>query len=988
LNKPREGQKTGKLRLTSPWAMLNNRIPKKFAALPRTAVCTMKAEEEKVEGKEKGVKEESAPPGLILRSAECDESRPEEKAFYGFKRGILGFVDRDGRLYVTPGTRIKIEMLEEAGFVRRHPKIEVPYADGKARSKRWLRKNLPPQEIKRSVEENLMGKPEARVWVAMKRVNREGLRPVDEDFISQRCAVVREKNYNHIGLAASYGGILSFTDWEANTYLTPYSKSKQQMLESCGYVYVESMIKVPYAMGNPENREWLASNIRLEEWDRTGQEIREEKTRLAVEKARSKIEEMGLKELPPELLEASAPCEESHPKYIGMAGAHNGILSFTDPEGVTYVTPATKDKVELLRSLNYQFMGPAIQVPHSLKTPEDLTWLQNNIGREHWESARQANLEEKERLKKELAEKRKEQLGLDDLPAGFIERTIMLEEKQPKHPGKYYVRNRVLAFVDVEGVVYITPVLKSKVEVLEQANYKLSPEGFPVPYSDGTEADLDFIRINLSQEELDLTREEFDLAEEESRQQQIERIKKRLALEELPDKLLERSAITEFEDIQLIGRFCSRQGVTCFIFEDGYFYVTPTVPWKEKALRKAGYREPERLIRIPYATGTEEDRLWLEENLPSGELEKSRREIEELQRRQEEEKLKKLLEERGIGEEVPQELAARSAITSQVEMEQIGRYLVQGDYLGFVGPDAHVWITPNSPEKVKLLKEANYEYATSRIVLPHTSVSEEDLNWRRASLPTGEEERSRREIADVGKEKVEQKASELVEKRGIKDLSTEFLERFVCTKAVEIEMIGRYLEHSGMICLVAPDRYLYISPSTPSKLKTIQEAGYQFLERITKLPYCSGDKSELEWIRANLPEGELERCRQEMEEIEKSKVDEKVIANMEKFSLRRLPDSLIERSADSGHRDPDNIGRLGHFRGVLAFVQPDERTYVTWYSEEKEEILEECGYKLEGYMPIKVPYAMPEADQHKWLLDNLPSPDEEEEPSLEENAGG
>ena len=944
-------------------------------------------EKEKVQAEKKEEKPREIPPGLMARSASCEQTRPEEKGCYGFNGGVLVFVDWDGRLYVTPGTRLKMKLLEEAGLNDRRPKIEVPYSDGSVKSKRWLRKHLPPQEIKRSVEENLMPRREVKVFSAIKKVNRDGLTPVASDFIADRCARVKGKHYNNIGLIASYRKVLSFTDWEGSTYVTPYSGEKRIILERSGYVYVESMINVPYGMDSAENRMWLAGNIPLDEWERTEAEVKEERIYQVMEEARSKIEELGLKELPAELLEASAACEESYTEYSGMAGVHSGILSYTDPEGVTYVTPATTERVELLKSLGYQFMGAAIKVPHSLKTPKDINWLRENIDQKHWDAARDVNLKEEERLEREQEEKKKRELGLEDLPVEFINRTIKTEQKQPSYQGQYFVRNNILCFVDYTGFVYITPVLKSKVEILEQANYKPSPIGFSVPYSDGTEEEMEFIRRNLTQQELELTQEEIASIEEESREQDIKKLKDQLELKEIPTELLERSVQTEFKDLKLIGRYSSRGGTTFFVREDGHFYVTPTVPWKEKTLRDAGYREPEQLIRVPYGSGTEQDRLWLEQNLPPGEMEKSRQEIEELESRQEQEKLKKQLEERGIEEKIPEKLAERSAKTEEVNREQIGRYLVQEDYIGFVGPDGHIWITPNTQVKIELLKEANYQYVTQKINLPHTTSLEADEMWREDNLPKGEQERSRREVAAVEKEQEDHIASELTEERKIKELQEKFLERFICVETVAVEMVGYYLERFGMIYLVAPDRYLYITPSTPNKLKTIKEAGYQFPREIHPLPHCSDEETDLAWIRDNLPEGELERCRQELEDIEKTETDKKISERMEKFSLKPVPDSILERSADSGHLDPNNIGRLGIFRGVLAFVMPDERTFVAWFTEEKQEKLENCGYKLEGYMPIKVPYAVAEESQRQWLLDNLHEPDEEEELSVQENAG-
>ena len=524
-------------------------------------------------------------------------------------------------------------------------------------------------------------------------------------------------------------------------------------------------------------------------------------------------------------------------------------------------------------------------------------------------------------------------------------------------------------------------------EFLEQANYKHALRGFTIPYSNGTEEDLEFIRENLSQEELDLTQQEIDASEEETREKYKKKILDRLELKELPAELMERSAKTEVEDMDLIGRYQSRGGVTCFIREDGCYFVTPTVHWKEKALRDAGYQPPEKLIRVPYGSESEEDRLWLEENLPSGEIEKSRQEIEEQEGRDEEQTLKKIQEELGIGDKVPEKLAERSAKTEGINMEQIGRYLVQDDFLGFVGPDGSVWITLNSPKKTEMLKEANYQYADRKINLPHSTALENDQEWRKANLSEGEEERTRQETTEIENMEEDKKAKEITAQREIKELPEDFLDRFVQTQAVEVEMIGRYLERFDMIYLIAPDRHLYISPSTPNKLKTIKDAGYLSPAKIDHLLYCSGDESAMQWIKENLPAGEMERCQQEQEDIEKTESDRKITENMEKFSLEAIPESLLERSVDSGHRDPENIGRLGIFRGVLAFVQPDKRTFVTWYTEEKQETLEDCGYKLEGYMPIKVPYAQAEESQRQWLLEYLPEPDEEEKISMEENAG-
>ena len=291
------------------------------------------------------VREKKAPPGLIARSLRLEQNRPEEKLLYGFKGGVIAFVDHDGGLYITPGTRIKIDILESCGFRNRRPQIEVPYGDGSIKTKRWLRKELPSQEIMRSVEENRMPKVDGRILTGIIRANTDGLPQLDRDFL-HRFAPVEEKFYYYVGLAARFHGILSFTDWDVVTWVTPYSDQKRMILEEHGYTWVESMIKVPYALDSKENRNWLASHIPMNEWTRTENEIREAKAQEKMEKARKRIQELGLKEIPPELLKAGAASGDKYLAYIGLAGAHNGILSFTDPDGITWVTPLTSAKVE------------------------------------------------------------------------------------------------------------------------------------------------------------------------------------------------------------------------------------------------------------------------------------------------------------------------------------------------------------------------------------------------------------------------------------------------------------------------------------------------------------------------------------------------------------------------------------------------------------------------------------------------------------------
>ncbi|MEA1996679.1 MAG: hypothetical protein U9N45_03535, partial [Gemmatimonadota bacterium] len=225
-----------------------------------------------------------------------------------------------------------------------------------------------------------------------------------------------------------------------------------------------------------------------------------------------------------------------------------------------------------------------------------------------------------------------------------------------------------------------------------------------------------------------------------------------------------------------------------------------------------------------------------------------------------------------------------------------------------------------------------------------------------------------------------------LEQRPVSELPNEFLARCLSTEKVNAKLAGTYFQRFEMIFFVDSERMLNITPLTPGKLKTLTGASFLLQDNILQLPLCSGSEGNLNWINRNLPEGEIERSRQEIENLEHSKTEIQMKKNMEAFSLKQIPEDIYDRSADSGTLDSENIGRLGIYRGVLAFINPDKRVFVSWYTPDKQETLEECGYNTDGRLPIKVPYAMPETVQREWLMKNLPEPDEEELISVDENA--
>ena len=931
-----------------------------------------------------GARERKAPPGLIDRSILLDEMRKEQALSYGFMGGIIAFVDHDGSVYLTPGTRLKLDLLLSCGFSNPRPQIKVPYSDGSVKSKRYLKKNLPRNEIHRALEENRMPALDGKVYSSIIEINQNGLQELPEDFIA-RCTAVDQKYFLNAGLCAAYRGVLSFTDWNTTTWVTPFSELKQELLEQSGYQWVGSMIKVPYSLAGSENTNWLAANIPAEEWTRSEAEIEQWRAEENIRRAKKRVKELGIKELPEELMNASAKCEGSYLEYAGMCGSHGGILSFTEATGATHVTPATREKLTMLKELGYQFVGSTIRVPHSLKTPEDVIWLQENIATEHWEEAKSSVRNELQQQQFKQAEILQRKMGLGDLPSELTDRSIPTDMKQAAYAGQYFIRNDILGYVDPAGTVYITPSTRRKVEMLKEIKYSAAKTGFTMPYSDGTPEDLEVIERHLSSKEIEESSQEREEEQRVLGEARREKILKKTGLKKLSEELSARSAVTEEKNMELIGTFCSRNGVTCYVAEDGLFHVTPTVPWKEDALREAGYRAPDVMIRVPYGSGTDEDRMWLETCLPDGEIERSAGELVELEQSKAVKSRKKLLDKLGIAEKLPEEISVRSARTDKEIEGHIGQYYSEGDLMGIVGPDAVVWVTPSTPGKLAALKKANYKYASGRFVIPYCSDSSDDVQWLEMNLPEGEQERSRQELEQDQDSREDHLAAEIVEQRGLKELGSELIERCVLIEQVSAQHVGGYFIRRDLLFFIESSRNYYLTLDTDEKKVMLAGAGYNLQEAITDLPYSKPDDEDIETLHAMIPEEEKERYRQEEESRQQAVDGKKEQVNMEKHGLKPLPAEVTDRSADSGFTDPENVGRIGIYRGVLGFVGADERVMVSWYTPDKQDQLEQSGFTAEGRLPIKVPYAMSDSQQQMWLVDHLPEPDEEEEISVEEN---
>ena len=117
-------------------------------------------------------------------------------------------------------------------------------------------------------------------------------------------------------------------------------------------------------------------------------------------------------------------------------------------------------------------------MPHSLKTQEDIAWLQKNIPAGEWDNAHEANLAETHRRDEEMADKFRRALDLKDLSTDLLDRSVQTEKKLPRYIGQYFVRHDVLGYVCPNAYVHITPSAPSKIDLLKTPTTKPRPLAF------------------------------------------------------------------------------------------------------------------------------------------------------------------------------------------------------------------------------------------------------------------------------------------------------------------------------------------------------------------------------------------------------------------------------------------------------------------------------------------------------------------------------
>jgi hypothetical protein len=78
--------------------------------------------------------------------------------------------------------------------------------------------------------------------------------------------------------------------------------------------------------------------------------------------------------------------------------------------------------------------------------------------------------------------------------------------------------------------------------------------------------------------------------------------------------------------------------------------------------------------------------------------------------------------------------------------------------------------------------------------------------------------------------------------------------------------IGQYYSEGDLMGIVGPDAVVWVTPSTPGKLAALKKANYKYASGRFIIPHCSESSDDVQWLEMNLPEGEQERSRQDLQQ--------------------------------------------------------------------------------------------------------------------------
>jgi len=432
-----------------------------------------------------------------------------------------------------------------------------------------------------------------------------------------------------IGKYGWNNGVVAFVTPNGDYYVTPYCVEVIDYLTNHGYE--NNYIYVPFS-----NSDEPSDGVKAQAWKKLCMEAKELHNQKEKERKREQVKIMAaikhVNELPKEIYEISLEIphnglevkhyggeisisrpipEFSLKESIGTYFENNGIVTFVDNNGKTFVSPYHHEVKEILKESQYQEND--MYVP--LSNGEEI--IDSNID-EQWKKicmdAREKSLariaeERKERFN-EIAEERS--IGsLDEdvyrlsfqIPDEGIETiwfgekhevTMPLNEWELEHAiGTYCQNNNKLVFVNEKGKTFVTPFASEIAATLRKAGYK--ERNMYVPFSNGDIPSDEYAALKWKQL-CAIARKEYELRKEKRKVEKLQNLAEERNIIPLPSKVYELSLkipkegfetvfldserdrtrpVQDWELEHALGTYCENNGRVVFVDDKGDTYVSP-----------------------------------------------------------------------------------------------------------------------------------------------------------------------------------------------------------------------------------------------------------------------------------------------------------------------------------------------------------------------------------------------------------------------------
>ena len=461
---------------------------------------------------------------------------------------------------------------------------------------------------------------------------------------------------------------------------------------------------------------------------------------------------------------------------------------------------------------------------------------------------------------------------------------------------------------------------------------------------------------------------------------------------------------TEFEiREEMYGTYDTNNGKVAFITDKGEYFVSPFFFEMIESLEELGYKKgsfPVYYSNWDTPKDPEEAKRWEIMREQAKDL------FEKRQEREYTEKCAELAKKARI-RELPQEAYDKSfAIPKEgldtlyyghpdrinpeflYNMEQdLGTYWQNNGKVAFIDETGTVYVSPYSHEITDLLEDAGYkEHAIAVPLSNQEDIKDPELNekWQKMR------EEARKSFDNYLDNKYTEKCAELAKKARIRELPQEAYDKSFAIPKEGLDTLyyghpdrinpeflynmeqdlGTYWQNNGKVAFIDETGTVYVSPYSHEITDLLEDAGYK--EHAIAVPLSNQE---------DIKDPELNEKWQKMrEEARKSfdnyldnKYTEKCAELAEKAGISELPQEVYDKSfaipkegldtiflgeadrinPEYQYKMEEDLGCYYQNNGKVAFIDETGTVYVTPFSFDVTDLLEEAGYKEQAiHVPL------------------------------------